>query len=144
MKELLDECAAEDSNDLPYEQSWLFRYYNMMALEEKEKSKNLDKSFSSDLNRAIHSNSKSEGKKTKSNSKKAQKALIPLSGSIDIKDITQLQPDDFQPGGCLGVHSLTTTTSAKKTWYSSSACGDLTIDMKALQVHMNIKKPDFM
>ena len=75
MKELLDECAAEDSNDVPYEQSWLFRYYDMMAREEKDKSTTLknaaDRSNTSDLNRANYSNSKSEGKKAKSSSKKA-------------------------------------------------------------------------
>jgi len=84
MKQLLDSCTADD----PVEKSWLFRYHELMSAEEK--SKGIDK-IGNDANRSAASNSKSEGKKAKNSSKKGQKpTIIPLSGSIDIKDLHEL------------------------------------------------------
>lgn len=67
---------------------------------QEDKLKGADKNGNSEVHKVSSNNvSKSEGKKAKSNNKKAQKTLIPLSGSIDINDLHELQPNDFQPGG---------------------------------------------
>ena len=103
----------------------------------------MDKNGNSEMHKASSNNiSKSEGKKTKSNNKKAQKTLIPLSGSIDINDLHELQPNDFQPGGRQGLYPSSQnfkSGSAKESGENQATAKD--IDMKALEMHLNIKKP---
>ena len=65
----MESCQADEGADRPIEKSWLYRYYDMMAHEEKSKA--AEKNTGSDANRISNSNSKSEGKKLKSSSKKA-------------------------------------------------------------------------
>lgn len=133
----MDSCKANEGTDQPFEKSWLFQYHELMAREEKSKAN--EKNAGSDANRAANGTSKSEAKKTKSSSKRASKTLIPLSGSIDIKDLHQLQPEDFKPGG-QGFGSSRISSPQKESGLDQNR----KIDMKALEVHLNIKKPAFL